>query len=64
METPKTIHDFSGFPQELYEVQYPAKGSPILAQEMKDIVQPIQVELDQKWGLDHGALDCNKTFIP
>ncbi len=64
METPKTIHDFSGFPQELYEVQYPAKGSPILAQEMKDIVQPIQVELDQKWGLDHGAWSVIKHLYP
>jgi 4,5-DOPA dioxygenase extradiol len=55
MEMPKTIHDFGGFPQALYDVQYPAKGSPELAKETKQILQPAIVELDEKWGLDHGA---------
>lgn len=55
MEQPSTIHDFGGFPRELYEVQYPAPGMPHLAQEVKDMVQTTPVHLDDKWGLDHGA---------
>ena len=55
MEMPKTIHDFGGFPQELFDVQYPAKGSPSLAHETKELLLPTSVELDQHWGLDHGA---------
>jgi len=55
MEMPKTIHDFGGFPKALYDVQYPAKGSPALAASTKEILEPTAVELDQKWGLDHGA---------
>ena len=55
MAMPPTIHDFGGFPQALYDVQYPAKGSPALAAETKQILQPAVAELDQQWGLDHGA---------
>lgn len=55
MSKPRTIHDFGGFPRELYEVQYPASGSPELAQRVKDLLAPLPVELDQRWGLDHGA---------
>ncbi len=55
MEIPKTIHDFGGFPQVLYDVQYPANGDPALAAMTKQILQPTTVELDQNWGLDHGA---------
>lgn len=55
MELPPTIYDFGGFPQALYEVKYPAKGDPALAAETKELLQPTAVELDQKWGLDHGA---------
>jgi 4,5-DOPA dioxygenase extradiol len=55
MEMPKTIHDFGGFPKALYEVQYPAKGSPALAASTKEILEPTAVKLDQNWGLDHGA---------
>lgn len=64
MEMPKTIHDFGGFPKELFDVQYPAKGSPALAQETKNILVPTVVELDEKWGLDHGAWSVIKHLYP
>jgi len=46
LEMPRTIHDFGGFPQALFNVQYPAKGSPELVLEAKELLQPIEVELD------------------
>jgi 4,5-DOPA dioxygenase extradiol len=56
MPKPRTIHDFGGFPRELYEVEYPAPGSPELARRVQELVKPIAVELDEKsWGLDHGT---------
>ena len=55
METPRTIHDFGGFPPELYRVQYPAPGAPQLAARVKSLLAPLSVELDQGWGLDHGT---------
>lgn len=55
MEKPATIHDFGGFPQALFEVQYPAPGSPALAHETQRIVTKTEVHLDDKWGLDHGS---------
>jgi 4,5-DOPA dioxygenase extradiol len=64
MEMPKTIHDFGGFPRELFEVQYPAKGNSILAQETKNILLPTNVELDEQWGLDHGAWSVIKHLYP
>lgn len=64
MEKPKTIHDFAGFPNELYEVQYPAPGSPGVAKETKNIIKKTEVGLDDKWGLDHGTcLVSSKTYV-
>jgi 4,5-DOPA dioxygenase extradiol len=64
MEIPKTIHDFGGFPQALFEVQYPAPGSPELAMETKKLLLPVEVELDETWGLDHGAWSVIKHLYP
>ena len=64
MEMPQTIHDFGGFPKELFEVQYPAKGSPELAQLTKELIQPTEIELNHDWGLDHGAWSVIKHLYP
>ena len=64
MEHPPTIHDFGGFPQALFDVQYPAPGSPLLARTTKDTVKKTIVELDEKWGLDHGAWSVIKRLYP
>ena len=52
---PRTIHDFGGFPDELYRVQYPAPGDPALARRVRDLLAPLEVTSDTDWGLDHGT---------
>lgn len=52
---PRTIHDFGGFPAELYRVEYPAPGDPELAARIQSLLSPLSVGLDQQWGLDHGT---------
>lgn len=64
MEMPRTIHDFGGFPKALFDVQYPAKGSPTLAKITKELMLPANVETDKKWGLDHGAWSVIKHLYP
>lgn len=55
MAKPKTIHDFGGFPQALFDVRYPAPGSPELAARVQEVLSPLAVAADQSWGLDHGT---------
>ena len=64
MEHPKTIHDFGGFPEALYEVQYPAKGSPGLAKVTADLITSTSVGLDHDWGLDHGTWSVVRHMYP
>ena len=52
---PRTIHDFGGFPEELYQVQYPAPGDPELARRVQSLLAPLDVKTDNSWGLDHGT---------
>jgi len=55
MPAPRTIHDFGGFPRQLYEIKYMAPGDPELARRVKGILAPVSVHLDEQWGLDHGT---------
>ncbi len=64
MPKPKTIHDFGGFPKALYEVEYPAPGSPELAVETKHIIKKTTLGLDEKWGLDHGSWSVIRRMYP
>ncbi|MDQ6845890.1 MAG: 4,5-DOPA dioxygenase extradiol [Bacteroidota bacterium] len=64
MDFPKTIHDFGGFPKELFDVQYNAPGNPILAKEMVGLLHSAHVELDHDWGLDHGTWTVVKHMYP
>lgn len=64
MQNPQTIHDFGGFPQELYKVQYPAPGNPELAKEAIRSITGTQVLADEKWGLDHGTWSVIRRIYP
>lgn len=64
MPYPRTIHDFSGFPQELYEIKYPAPGDPALADRVRDLLASIPVEPDEEWGLDHGTWSVLHHMFP
>ena len=64
MAKPKTIHDFYGFPQELFAVEYPAPGDPGLAARVRELLAPTEVSLDQSWGLDHGTWSVLKHAFP
>jgi len=64
MKHPRTIHDFGGFPQELFNVQYPAPGNPELAGETKSTLHKTAVGLDQGWGLDHGTWSILNRMYP
>jgi 4,5-DOPA dioxygenase extradiol len=64
MQQPRTIHDFGGFPRELFAVQYPAPGNPELARQTQSLVQKTEVGLDEHWGLDHGAWSVIKHLYP
>lgn len=64
MEKPRTIHDFGGFPRELYEIEYPAPGSPELANDIIESVTKVKIEPDYQWGLDHGAWSVIKHLYP
>jgi 4,5-DOPA dioxygenase extradiol len=64
MPKPSTIHDFGGFPQELYNVQYPAPGSPELALQIRHDITTTDVGMDDRWGLDHGAWSVIRNIYP
>src|SRR5579863_1656377 len=61
---PKTIHDFRGFPQELFDVRYPAPGDPALARRVGDIVKSVKVHPTDEWGLDHGSWSVLRVMYP
>ena len=64
MDFPPTIHDFGGFPKELFEVQYPAPGNPALAKETASLIHSANVELSHDWGLDHGTWTIVRHMYP
>jgi 4,5-DOPA dioxygenase extradiol len=64
MGAPRTIHDFYGFPPELYQCQYPAPGDPALAERVQSLLQPTSVVADSEWGLDHGTWSVLMHLFP
>lgn len=64
MPAPRTIHDFGGFPPELYRIEYPAPGDPALAGRIQRMLSPISVDLDRSWGLDHGTWAVLRHVFP
>ncbi len=64
MRQPRTIHDFYGFPQALFDARYPAPGDPDLAARVRGLLAPVDVGLDQSWGLDHGTWSVLKHAFP
>lgn len=64
MDAPPTIHDFGGFPKELFAVQYPAPGDPTLAKETASLIHSAKVELSHDWGLDHGTWSIVRHMYP
>jgi 4,5-DOPA dioxygenase extradiol len=64
MPSPRTIHDFGGFPRELHEVRYPAPGDPDLARRVQALLAPTSVGSDERWGLDHGTWSVFRHVFP
>ena len=64
MDTPRTIHDFGGFPQALFDMQYPAAGAPDLARRVRDLLRPLDVQWNLSWGLDHGTWSILVHMFP
>lgn len=63
MDTPRTIHDFGGFPEALFIAQYPARGSPWRAKETKKVITHAEAGYDDEWGLDHGCWSVMKRMF-
>jgi 4,5-DOPA dioxygenase extradiol len=64
MQSPRTIHDFGGFPRELFEFSYPAPGDPALALRVRELLEPLDAGIDQQWGLDHGTWSVLAHVFP
>ena len=64
MQQPKTIHDFGGFPEALFQIQYPAPGSPALAQRVQSLLSQAVVLEEHEWGIDHGAWSVLRYLYP
>jgi 4,5-DOPA dioxygenase extradiol len=64
MDEPKTIHDFGGFPEELYKIKYPAPGEPKLARHIQKMLSSVSAKLDTEWGFDHGTWSVLTHVFP